>query len=176
MADENFPTTKVQSVKLQKYTITRFTGDYKDWTRFWNQFLEPDGAKTSEISKFNYFLELISGKPREDILGLPHKIEGYMEAKWILLSTYRKYIKVHKALVREIESLHEITSVHKSASIHDFYNKLSRVVRTLSTTKKLDSAQSSVYTLMDKLKIKEARRNVFTAATNKIKAQHVRRF
>ena len=37
------------------------------------------------------------------------------------------------------------------ASIHDFYNKLSRVVRTLKTMKKLETAQSTVYTLMDKL-------------------------
>ena len=29
---------KPQSVKLQKYTITPFKADYKDWIRFWNQF------------------------------------------------------------------------------------------------------------------------------------------
>ena len=32
-----------------------------------------------------------------------------------------------------------------------FYNKLARTVRTLTTMKKLDSAQCLVYTLMDKL-------------------------
>ena len=50
-------TTAPQSVKLQKYTITLFSGDYKDWLRFWNQFtVEVDGAAISEISKFNYLL------------------------------------------------------------------------------------------------------------------------
>ena len=80
--------SNAQSVKLQKYTIAHFTGDYKDWTRFWNQFeIEVDGSNISEISKFNYLLELTKGKPRDDILGLPHTSDGYAEAKRILKST-----------------------------------------------------------------------------------------
>ena len=51
----------------------------------------------------------------------------------------------------ELESLHTITNIHKVASIHKFYNKLARIIRTLATMKKLDSVQSMVYTLMDKL-------------------------
>ena len=48
-------TAKPQTVKLQKYTITPFTGEYKDWIRFWNQFtVEVDGSNLAEISKFNY--------------------------------------------------------------------------------------------------------------------------
>ena len=140
------------AVKLQKYTITPFDGDYKDWIRFWNQFqVEVDGASISEISKFHYLMELTKGKPRQDILGLPHSVDGYEEAKKILVSTYGKDSKVHKALIKEIENLHQITNIHKTASIHEFYNKLSRTVRTLATLKKLDSAQSTVYTLLDKL-------------------------
>eukprot|EP00794_Sanderia_malayensis_P017862 gene17862-19643_t len=106
---------------------------------------------TSEISKFHYLIELTKGKPRQDILGLPHSVDGYEEAKRILVSTYGKDSKVHKALIKEIENLHQITNIHKTASVHEFYNKLSRTVRTLATLKKLDSAQSTVYTLLDKL-------------------------
>ena len=59
---------KQQSVKLQKYTITPFKGHFKDWIRFWNQFsVEVDGSAISKISKFNYLLELVKGKPRDDI-------------------------------------------------------------------------------------------------------------
>ena len=139
-------------VKLQKYTITSFEGDYKDWTRFWNQFtVEVDGSTISEISKFNYLLELTKGKPRNDILGLPHTVEGYNEAKRILTDTYGKDFKVHRALVKELEGLQPITHINKIAPIHDFHNRLARVVRTLATMKKLDSVQSMVYSLMDKL-------------------------
>ena len=121
----------MQSVKLQKYTITPFTGDYKDWLRFWNQFtVEVDGSSIAEISKFNYLLELVKGKPKDDILGLPHTDEGYQEAKCILVETYGKDIKVHKALIKELEELPAITSIHKLLSVHEFYNKLARIVRT----------------------------------------------
>ena len=59
-------TTAPQSVKLQKYTITPFSGDYKDRLRFWNQFtVEVDGAAISEISKFNYLLELVKASQKK---------------------------------------------------------------------------------------------------------------
>ena len=55
---------KPQVVKLQKYMITPFAGDCKDWLKFWNQFVvEVDSSKISEISKFNYFLKLVEGQP-----------------------------------------------------------------------------------------------------------------
>ena len=141
-----------QSVKLQKYTITPFRGDFKDWLRFWNQFsVEVDNSCIAEISKFNYLLELVKGKPRDDILGLPHTEEGYEEAKRILIETYGKDIKVQKAVIKEIESLHIISNRSDQSKVHDFYNKLSRCVRTLKTMNKIDSSQSLKYTLMDKL-------------------------
>ena len=38
--------SKPQAVKLQKYTITPFKGDCKDWVKFWNQFVvEVDSSK-----------------------------------------------------------------------------------------------------------------------------------
>ena len=45
-----------------------------------------------------------SKKLKESILGLPHTEEGYEEAKAILVQTYGKDVKVHKALIRELES------------------------------------------------------------------------
>lgn len=110
---EKTETSPGQSIKLQKYTITPFTGEYKDWLRFWNQFtVEVDGSSIAEISKFSYLLELVEGKPRDDILRLPHT-KGYEEAKRILQQTYGKDIKVHKALIKELEDLRPITNIHK---------------------------------------------------------------
>ena len=90
------PTTvKPQIIKLQNYTITPFNRDYKDWIRFWNQLsIEVDGSAISKISKFNKLLELVKGKHREDILGLPHTEDGYDEANKILNDVYGKDIKV----------------------------------------------------------------------------------
>ena len=43
--------SKPQAVNLQKYSITPCKGDYKDWLRFWNQFVvDVDNSKMSEIS------------------------------------------------------------------------------------------------------------------------------
>ena len=52
-----------------------------------------DGAAISEISKFNYLLELVKGKPKEDIRGLPHTEDGYGDAKRILKQTQQTYGK-----------------------------------------------------------------------------------
>ena len=79
------------------------------------------------------------------------RMDGYAEAKRILAETYGKDFKVHRALVKELENIHTTTSTHKVTCINEFYNKLARVIRTLATMKKLDSVQSIVYTLMDKL-------------------------
>ena len=54
-----------QVVKLQKYTITPYRGDHKDWLRFWNQFsVEVEGSNIAEVSKFNYLLELVQENQR----------------------------------------------------------------------------------------------------------------
>ena len=93
-------------------------------------------------------LELVEGEPKEHILGLSHTPDGYNEAKKILELTFGKDIKVHKALIKDLEALPNITSVHK---IHEFHTQLSKTVRTLATMKKLEGAQSYVYSVMDKL-------------------------
>ena len=123
-----------------------------DWLRFWNQFrVEVNDTNISDVSKFHYLLELVKGKPREDILSLPHTSDGYKEENNILIENYGKDTNVHKALIKDLESLHTITSIHQLNLIHDFYSKLSRIVRSLTTMGKLETAQIAVYTLMDKL-------------------------
>ena len=113
--------------------------------------VEVDNSNISNISKFNYLLELVEEKPREDILGLPHSLDGYNEAKSILQDTYGKDIWVHKALIKDLEGITAIHNTYKIKDVHDFYNKLARTVQTLKTMNKLQTAQSFVYSLMDKL-------------------------
>ena len=50
-----------------------------------------------------------------------------------------------------METLRNITSLTKVKEIHEFYKQLSRTVRALNTMKKLQSARSYVYSIMDKL-------------------------
>ena len=113
--------------------------------------MDEDSSKISEISKCNYLLELVDGELKEHILGLPHTPEGYNEAKTNLEVTFGKDIKVHKALIKDLEALPKRTSVHKIKEIHEFYTQLSKTVHPLATMKKLEGAQSYVYSIMDKL-------------------------
>ena len=53
-----------------------------------------------------------------------------------------------QGLIKDLEALPKITSVHKIKEIHEFHTQLSKTVRTL---KKLEGAQSYVYSVMDKL-------------------------
>ena len=70
-----------QTVNLQRYTITPFSGDYKDWLRFWNQFtVEIDESNLSEISKFHYLMELVQDKPRDKLL---YEGDGHKRPKFI---------------------------------------------------------------------------------------------
>ena len=82
---------------------------------------------------------------------VPHSPDGYKETKKILVENYGKDTKVHKALIKDLESLHTITSIRQLNLVHEFYHKLSRIVRSLTSMGKLETAQSAVYTLMDKL-------------------------
>ena len=65
-------------------------------------------------------LELIEGEPRSHIIGLPHTVEGYEEVKRILELTYGKKIKVLNALIKDLETLPNITSLTKAKEIHEF--------------------------------------------------------
>ena len=130
---ETRASAKPQAVKLQRCTMTAFEGGYKDSLRFWNQFsVEVDGSSMAEISKFNYLLELVKGKPQEDILGLPHSTEGYAEAKKILVNTYGKPFKVQKALIKDLEQLKGIREQYQLKKVHEFYNQSLRIIRSLN--------------------------------------------
>ena len=136
---------KPQAVNLQRYTITPFEGNYKDWLCFWNFFsVEVDGSSMAEISKPNYLLELVKGKPKEDILELSHNTEGYAEAKKILVETYGKPFKVQKALIKDLQQLKGIRQQYQLKEVHEFYNQSLRIIRSLNTMDKLSAAQSHV--------------------------------
>ena len=50
-----------------------------------------------------------------------------------------------------MQNVQPINSTHQLRIIRKFYNKLSKIPRTLKTLGKIDSAQSPVYSLSDKL-------------------------
>ena len=73
------------------------------------------------------------------------------------MANYRKETTVKKPLIQELEGLHQVRNIHHLRDIHECYNKFAMIVRTLATIKKRDTAQTHVYSLMEKLgPVKEA--------------------
>ena len=58
---------------------------------------------------------------------------------------------MHKALILELETLPEITNIRRTRDIHEFYNRLARIIRTLNTMGKIAAAQAHVYSIFNKL-------------------------
>ena len=56
-------------------------------------------------------------------------LRAMKKQKRILELTYGKNITVLKALIKDLETLLNITSLTKVKEIHEFYNQLSRTVR-----------------------------------------------
>ena len=140
------------AVKLQKYTISPFQGDYRDWLRFWQQFsVEIDQSGLAQVSKFHYLLEMLHGEPKEEILGLPHTAAGYEEAKTILVDAYGKDHQMKAAFIQDLEELPHIQATNRIKGAHSFYKVLNRTVRTLRTLGALSEVEGMKHSILKKL-------------------------
>jgi hypothetical protein len=73
------------TTKLPKLVISKFNGNYTDWTRFWEQYEAGIGATDiSNVTKFSYLKELLEPKVRALVDGLPLTTEGFERAKLLM--------------------------------------------------------------------------------------------
>ena len=139
-------------VRLQKLSLTPFSGDVIDYVRFSAQFeTEINKTQLDDVTKLNYLLSLTKGKPRDDISGLPHNAEGYAEAQRILHKKYGKDCVVFKSLVLELENLPAIRHIHQKREINEFSQRFSKIVRTLKTMGKIASVDGNVHSVFSRL-------------------------
>jgi hypothetical protein len=86
--------------KLPKLVITKFSGSFTDWNRFWGQFTESiDKCSLAPITKLSYLRELLSDKVKKTVEALRYTPEGYNRAVAILKDRYGKERKIIKAYV-----------------------------------------------------------------------------
>ena len=76
------PILSKSSVKLPKLEIKRYSGDLKDWQKFWGQF---DAAVHSNpsltpVEKFNYLKTLVTGAAEVSTEGLALNDANYSTA------------------------------------------------------------------------------------------------
>ena len=106
---------KPQAVKLHKYTITPFQGN---WLRFWNPFVR-------RSLRFLRISCVESERAHPWAAATPPKV--YNRAK-ILEMNFGKDIRAHKALIKYLEALTKIASVHKVKEIQEFYTQSYKTV------------------------------------------------
>ena len=82
------------------------------------------------------------------ILGLPQAIEQNAHVKKILEENYGKDIKVRKVHKQIWAHCLKILNIKLMKDVHKFYKKLSKVVRVLNTMKKIDKAETCVYSVL----------------------------
>ncbi|XP_068738114.1 uncharacterized protein [Montipora capricornis] len=144
------PVTGLEA-KLPKLVITKFSGTFQDWPRFWGQFSEAiDKSSIASVTKFSYLRELLAPKLRMSIEALPFSAEGYNRAVAILKDTYGKDSEIVKAYNKEIVALPVFSGVHLKA-IHQFHERLAYCVQSLQTMGKLDQVNGNVPMTLDKL-------------------------
>ena len=137
--------------KLPKLVISKFSGDFQDWQRFWGQFTETvDKTKMPPITKFTYLCELLDPKIKHIIDSLPFTAEGYNRAKSILKDRYGKESEIIKSYVKDIMDLPYIHGTNPK-KIRDFSERLNHCVQALQTMNRLSQVDGNVAMTLDKL-------------------------
>ena len=82
------------------------------------------------------------------ILGLIQAIEQYAHVKKILEEKYGKDIKVRKVHKQIWAHCLKILNIKLMKDVHKLCKKLSKVIRALNTMKKIDKAETCVYSIL----------------------------
>ena len=139
------------TTKLPKLVISKFNGNYTDWTRFWEQYEAGIGATDiSNVTKFSYLKELLEPKVRALVDGLPLTTEGFERAKNILRTKYGKESEIVNAYISNIMALEPVHGTNPN-KISIFYEKLLANVQALETLGRIGEVNGYVRMTLDKL-------------------------
>ena len=139
------------AAKLPKLVISKYSGSYQDWPRFWGQFIETiDKTSIAPITKFTYLCELLDPKIKTVVDSLPFSSEGYNRAKAILQEKFGKESEIVKSYVKEIMELPYIPNANPK-KIGEFSERLNHCVQALQTMNKISQVDGNVSMTLDKL-------------------------
>ncbi|XP_028415015.1 uncharacterized protein LOC114538094 [Dendronephthya gigantea] len=140
-----------KATKLPKLVISKFNGNYTDWTRFWEQYeASIGGTDISSVTKFSYLKELLEPKVRALVDGLPLTTEGFERARNILKTKYGKESKIVNAYVNNIMSLEPVHGTNPT-KVSIFYERLLTNVQALETLGRVGEVNGYVRMTLDKL-------------------------
>ena len=140
-----------KTTKLPKLVISKFNGNFTDWTRFWEQYQAGIGVSDMQPSlKFSYLKELLETKVRALVEGLPLTGEGFERAKNILKTKYGKQSEIVNAHIKNIMTLEPVRGAN-SNKVSKFYEQLLTNVQALETIGRLGEVNGYVRMTLDKL-------------------------
>ena len=137
-----------KTTKLPKLVISKFNGNFTDWTRFWEQYQAGIGVSDIQPSlNFSYLKELLEPKVRALVEGLPLTGEGFERAKNILKTKYGKQSDIVNAHIMTLEHVHG----GNPNKVSKFYEQLLTNVQALETIGRLGEVNGYVRMTLDKL-------------------------
>lgn len=130
---------RIQTVKLPKLTVQKFSGELNEWLSFWNSFKSAIHENTSlnDIDKFNYLKAFLDGKALNAVSGLMLSEENYQSAIKILLERFGNkdlLINCHMDELLKTESLKNSNDVKNFRRMFDNITKNVRSLENLEVT------------------------------------------
>ena len=141
------------TVKLPKLDMTIFSGDKLRWTEFWDSFecAIHTNKKLSDIEKFNYLKNKVSGEAKSAILGLTLSKENYKIAVEILKDRFGNTQEVIDLHYHKMINLPQ--AVNKTCSLRGLLDNIERHIRSLEVLKQ--NINQDVFVSMIRSKLPE---------------------
>ncbi|XP_055910598.1 uncharacterized protein LOC129944962 [Eupeodes corollae] len=106
------PPSNFNAIKLKKLQPKKFSGEFKDWVPFWEQYrvLVHANPSLSTIDKFNYLETVLTGKAAETLAGLTPSEANYVTAITLLKEEYGNNEKIIDFTMQRLLSIQPVNS------------------------------------------------------------------
>ncbi|XP_055914411.1 uncharacterized protein LOC129947754 [Eupeodes corollae] len=129
------PNAMQHAVKLKKLFPKRFSGDYKDWFPFWEQYrtLIHENSSLTTIDKFNYLETSLYGRAAETLAGLTPTEANYNSAIELLKEEYGDQEKIIDHTMQQLLSTPPVSSKTDSVGLRRLYTSVLTATRSLTS-------------------------------------------
>ena len=122
----------VGRARLPKLELPKFSGNYLEFTSFFDKFLAVvDGSELPAVTKFTYLQSLLTGEALASINGLTVTDDSYSVAKEILTKRYGRKERIIFSHIQTLLSLQ--VDCRKSNGLWSLYDSLQSHVRCLES-------------------------------------------
>ena len=133
-------------LKLPEIKLPEFHGDHTEWAQFWDLFSSLVDTRTDiPVSvKFTYLKNCLKGPSSKLIAGFHVTEANYLEAKSLLMKTYKEDKRISRKLVRQLFDIK--APDHNHRELLEFKVKYDQLLRSL---KAYQDVQSSDWLILE---------------------------